>query len=756
MHQERADAALDLMAYTSGVKTNSRPSRRQLLQGSAALAAAETLAPLAPLAAAMKDAGPRRELPLPGGWRFLREDAAGAEAPGFDDRGWQPVALPHAFPLEWPAKPAPGLPNGAAEKDGQFYRGVGWYRLHLRLPRPLARSRGSYFLYFDGAATVADVYLNGRHLGQHRGNFAAFCFDATSALRPGGDNLLAVRVDNRWQADVPPLQGDFNIFGGLYREVRLLALSPVSISPLDYASPGVYILARRVTPTAAALELRAMLRNATARPVTVELEWLARDRRGRIAARAHARRRLAPGALNAISAARMRLPHPRLWQGRDDPYLYRIELRLRQPGGRELDRLAQNFGVRQFTVTPEDGFRLNGRRYPLHGANMHQDRPGLGRAVPYALLAEDYRTLAELGATSVRLPHYQHAQPSYDAADHNGIVVWTELGLVNRLESTTAFVGNAHQQLIELIKQNFNHPSVCFWSLYNELRFDYQGKRGMAAAALLEADAQAGKITLPWQQLFELQQSARQLDPSRLTTAATDQSALHPINFITDVICYNRYFGWYRGTPADWPDGLDQIYQRVRGRAPRRAIGVSEYGAGASLRQHEFPARQPKPGGHWHPEEWQCVVHEAAWGAMRQRPWLWNTLIWVLYDFASARRHEGDRRGENDKGLVSFDRRTRKDAFYFYQAQWTKRPMLHLNGRRFVTRPAGAAEFKAYSNCARVELWLDGRSLGETAGRDGVFTWKLDNLAAGRHALEARARSASGRRLRERYRFQAG
>ncbi len=735
-----------------------RPSRRQVLKASAALAGAEALSPLASFAASPGEAAaPRQVLPLLSGWRFFRGDAASAEATGFDDRAWQAITLPHNFPYRWPAQPTPNLPNGAAEFGGQYYRGLGWYRLRLRLPASLAAPPRSYFLQFDGAATVADVFVNGTRLGQHRGNFAAFCFDATSALKPGADNLIAVRVDNRWHRDVPPLAGDFNIYGGLYREARLLALAPVSISPLDHASPGIYILQRRVDRSAAQLALRAVLRNASSAPAAVSLEWIARDHAGGIVARARARRRLAPKALNLAVTTPMRIPRPRLWQGRDHPYLYRVELLLRNASGTLLDRVEQNLGLRSFTVTPDAGFRLNGQPYPLHGVNMHQDRPGLGRAVPYALLAGDLDPLVDMGATSLRLPHYQHAQPAYDAADRLGIVVWTELGLVNRvIASSPAFAANARRQLRELIKQNFNHPSVCFWSLYNELAFAYQGKRGLEAAALLEADAKAGKITLPWALLFDLQKLAKQLDPSRLTTAATAQAALHPINFITDVICYNRYFGWYDGTPGDWPSALDRIRRRVARRDPQRALGISEYGAGASIRQHEFPVRQPNPGGDWHPEEWQCIVHEAAWEAMRRRPWLWNTLLWVLYDFASSGRHEGDRRGENDKGLISFDRGIRKDAFYFYQAQWSPRPMLHLNGSRFSPRPAGAAAFKAYSNCAQVELLLDGVSLGVKSGQDRVFTWPLDYLAAGRHRLEARARAAAGRRLRDRYTFQAG
>ena len=735
------------MSPTRRPSTSTRPvhslTRRRALQlgAGAAAAGACAAAPSGVLAAGVQSpALARHSLPLLEHWRFWRADVTGAERPDFNDRAWPQVSLPHGMPYAWPGE--------AAEVEGQYYRGPGWYR--LRLPAlPHAPSGASWFLHFDGAATVADVYCNGQHLGTHRGAFAAFCFDASAAWRPHGENLIAVRVDNTWSADIPPIAGDFNVFGGLYREAHLLCLPAVSISPLDFASPGIYAIQQKVSRESARLELRAVLRNASARAAVCELHWQILDHAGQVVAAKQLPARLPAHGHQEFSAP-LSLAHPHLWHGRRDPYLYRLVASLRRQG-RVIDTVTQPLGLRFFHATSDRGFFLNGEPYPLHGVNVHQDRPVVGRAVPYPEIAQDFTPILELGATSVRLPHYQHAPTAYDACDRNGLVLWTEFGLVNRITHTPAFTASARQQLTELIRQNQNHPSVFFWSLFNELAFHEYPIRSAARAKALIGKRSTASGPVPWELVFNLNQLAHKLDSTRPTVAATDQAALHPMNFIPDLISYNRYYGWYRGTPEDWPKGLDGIHDAVEAVRPGRVIGMSEYGAGANPFQHQYPVTQPAPGGPFHPEEWQCIVHEHAWAAMRARPWLYNTQLWCMYDFASAGRHEGGVRGLNDKGLVSYDRRIRKDAFYFYQAQWSARPLVHICGRRFNPRPAGVAGFKVYSNCARVELFLNGKSLGTRSGRDHVFRWPQVVLAAGPLHLRAVARLRGGRELRDEY-----
>jgi beta-galactosidase len=297
---------------------------------------------------------------------------------------------------------------------------------------------------------------------------------------------------------------------------------------------------------------------------------------------------------------------------------------------------------------------------------------------------------------------------------------------VNDVAHTPAFTENAKQQLRELIKQNYNHPSIFCWSLYNELALakpDFEDERRLVT---------------------ELNDLAHSLDPARLTAAATHKEKIdHPVNWITDLTAFNRYFGWYTGGTDQWGPGLDKLYAAF----PDRCIGISEYGAGANVRQHEQrPTTKPRTGGAWHPEEWQATVHEAAWAAMKSRPWLWGTFVWNLADFAADQRNEGDQPGINDKGLVTYDRRTKKDAYFFYQANWTDRPMVHITGQRFSPRPAGLADIKIYSNCDTVELFINSRSLGVGQGSDvNVFTWLDVPLKEGANRVRA-VGSIQGRR----------
>jgi beta-galactosidase len=333
-------------------------------------------------------------------------------------------------------------------------------------------------------------------------------------------------------------------------------------------------------------------------------------------------------------------------------------------------------------------------------------------------VTRDYEIIREMGCTGVRLAHYQHPSYEYSLCDQLGLVTWAELALVNRIGPPSAFADNARQQLRELIKQNYNHPSICFWSLWNEL-----GPRD--------------QIVLPEQTkvLNSLNDLAHQLDPKRLTTAASHLPTDNPVHLIPDVIAFNKYFGWYSGTAEDWAAELDKMRSIVPG---DHAIGISEYGAGASIKQHEArPTTRPRTGGAWHPEQWQNLVHEQAWAAMKDRPWLWGTFLWVMFDFASDGRSEGDQFGINDKGLVTRDRRVRKDAFYLYKANWSDEPFVHITSRRFSPRRAGPAEVKVYSNCESVELFVNGRSLGRKTAADHVFVWPDVKLSSGKAKLRA-------------------
>ena len=646
-------------------------------------------------------------------WKFLKQGFPEAQAPDLNDTGWAVVELPHTY-------------NGLdAQTGAPYYRGPAWYRKELELPRVAAADVDKqFFLYFEGAGLTTEVYCNGRRAGGHMGMFAGFCVDITPFVNRAGRNVIAVRVDNAHNDHIAPLNGDFNFDGGLYRHVRLLALNALSISPLDDGGPGVYIKQVRVTPEKAELEITTLLRNASSNEIVAGLGYSIGDHAGNIVL-TNAGSRIVPAGATVSHVQTMTLANPHLWHGRKDPYLYEMTVEIFD-AQRCTDRLRQNLGLRFFHIDPDKGFFLNGQSHPLRGVCTHQDRPNKGRAVSDADYRQDLDIIHEMGATCVRMAHYQHAQASYDAADKLGLVVWAEDGLVNGVAHNQEFERNQEQQVRELIKQNFNHPSICFWSMYNELGNNGPHNLGCNLVRKLNAEA-------------------KRLDPTRPTTAADDCSQSNPVGYITDIIAFNRYPGWYGGKMTDYADTLDGIRKVMEAKAPGRCIGLSEYGAGASIFQHESHVTQPNPGAYWHPEEYQALLHEHAWAAIKDRPWLWGTFLWVMFDFASAFRHEGDHPGKNDKGMVTRDRKTRKDAFYFYKAQWATEPFVYITDRRFNCRPVPQAVWKVYANCPSVELMLNGRSLGLRQGVDGVFVWPETLLRVGPNHIRAIGTHSAGR-----------
>ncbi len=637
--------------------------------------------------------GPRVQVDLDPGWRFEnRDDPQGAETL-LDDSGWTAVDLPHTW-------------NALDGEDGgaNYRRGPAWYRRHLTVDPMLAGKR--LYLQFDGACFQADVYVNGKHLGSHLGGFARFRFDATDALQVGQDNLIAVRVDNG-ALGLIPLRADFTFFGGLYRPVSLIATEPVQISMMDYGSPGVFITQDKVTPARADLNIRAEIENYEDKGRKVEVETAVLDAAGRPAGTAESKFRLAAGDAVAI-VQNISIAEPHLWDGRADPYLYRVRVTV-LTDGKVRDRQIQPVGLRFFRVDPDHGFFLNGRYLDLHGVNRHQDRLDEGWAISPADEAEDFALVRELGCTALRMSHYQHSETWYERCDRAGIVVWAEVPFVGEALDTPAFLDNAKDQLRELIRQNYNHPAICFWSVGNETH----GKPAQHVVA-------------------ELASLAKAEDATRLSTYASDTAPADPRNWYTDIVGFNYYAGWYRDEVTALPAYLDSL----RAQHPGRAVGLSEFGAGASIYEHALPPVHPAPGGRFHPEEYQTYFHEAYWAALAARSYLWGKFVWCLFDFASDGRHEGDHPGRNDKGLVTYDRRTRKDAYYFYKANWSSEPVVYLASGRFIVRRKAETEVNVLSNAPEVELWLNGRSLGVERSPDHVFRWPGvtlrpgDNLAA--------------------------
>lgn len=652
----------------------------------------------------------RQYIGLDPGWRFLPGDEPRAAEPGFDDRSWQPVDLPHTW-------------NALDGEDGgnDYRRGPGWYRRHLYLDASFAGRR--LYLQFDGASLMADVYVNGVDLGNHKGGFARFRFDATGSLKTGADNVIAVRVDNG-HLGIPPTSADFTFFGGLYRDVSLLVTDPVQISAMDYASPGVFLEQVRVTADSATVLVRAEIENHSPVPreIDVGLKVIEAHQAGapwRIQASPFLRIHLEPNGSEGI-AKPVTITRPHLWNARADPYLYTVRVELHPvsadgSAGALSDAVEQPLGLRSFSVDPDRGFILNGGHLDLHGFNRHQDWPDKGWAISDAEEAEDFEIMRDSGATAVRVSHYQQSDSWYSRCDRSGIVAWAEIPFVNGALDTPEFLENAGQQLRELIRQNFNHPAICFWGVGNETS-------GPAADGVIAALARV----------------ARAEDPSRLSTYASNHDNADPKNWHTDVVAFNRYFGWYRGSLPDFAAWLD----RTRADYPKARFAMSEFGAGASINQHEENPGAPKPGGRFHPEEYQNIFHEAYWGALKDKPYIWAKFIWCLHDFASDGRNEGDQPGRNDKGLATYDRTVRKDAYFFYKANWSSDPVLHVTSSRFARRTEPATEVKVYSNAPEVALEVNGVSLGAKRDAAGgrVFIWTGVTLAPGANRVSASAK----------------
>ena len=647
----------------------------------------------------------RQDLVLDSGWKFIRQDVPRAQDVNIDDSSWSNLNLPHTW-------------NNLDGQDGKknYYRGVGWYRKHYTPAGNLAGRR--FFLKFDGAFLVTDVYVNGSHLGEHQGGFAAFVFDATPYLRAGADNLIAVKVNNAENTNIPPLSADFTFFGGLYRDVHLLMTDPVHISPLDYASPGVYLKTSDVSSNSADLRVTALLSNSTRAPETVLVRTVVTDASTNVVAVMTNFVTLLPaGASNAVAATTIARPH--LWNGLADPYLYQTFVELWR-GSKVVDVVAQPLGFRYFHVNPDKGFFLNGRHYDLHGVSMHQDWPDRGWAITEAQVNTNFMLLKEIGATAVRLSHYEHNDYTYQLADRNGIVLWSEIPLINRITESPAFYASARQQLTELIHQRYNHPSVICWGVFNEITL----RPGPSPVRLAR----------------QLARIAEEEDPTRPSTSAANASDDEPSNWCTELNAINKYFGWYNGRLGEFGPWADNIHLDY----PERCIGVSEYGAGASIYQHsEDPVSEPRNDGHYHPEEYENLYHEVHWQEMQARPFLWCKFVWNMFDFAVAGRNEGDTPGRNDKGLVTYDRQVRKDAFYWYKANWTTNPMVYITGHTFTNRLTNVITAKVYANCESVELFLNGASRGVATSTNRIFTWPV-TLSGGTNRVEAIGR-AGGR-----------
>ena len=584
------------------------------------------------------------------------------------------------------------LPHTWNAKDGQdggndYYRGTCWYVKDLT--RPEYPTGDQVYLEFLGAAMIADVYVNGKQLAHHEGGYSTFRVNITDELAE--TNTIAVAVNNEDNTICYPQKADFTFYGGLYRMVNLIIV-PRDHFELDYCgTPGI-----KVTPVV----------DLDAQKATVTVETWVSGSASSVSFEVNGETKSSPVADNHAQAEFV-IENVHLWDGINDPYLYTARASLTSS-----DTVSTRFGCRAFHMDPQEGFFLNGRPYLLRGVSRHQDFKDVGNALTLEHHKKDMEIIRELGATTLRLAHYQHAQEFYDLCDENGLIVWAEIPYITmHMKDARA---NTLSQMEELIVQNYNHPSIITWGLSNEIT---------AASAVNEDLLENHRL---------LNDLCHRLDATRPTTMAnvfmleTDS----PILEIPDINSYNLYFGWYLGELEQ----NDEFFDEYHAKYPDRVIGFSEYGADANP---QYQSTTPEKGDYT--ETYQTVYHEHMLQMIEARPWLWATHVWNLFDFAADGRDEGGKHGENQKGLVTIDRKTKKDAFYLYKAAWNKKdPFVHLCGKRYADRTEDVTEIKVYSNQPEVTLLVDGKEIATQTGKT-IFAFRVP--ITGAHMITAKADS---------------
>lgn len=618
------------------------------------------------------------------GWRFHKGAVdQGCEA-GLDDSRWETVSIPHTWNVD-DSFDTRGSDDGFDITFG-YYRGPAWYRKTIFVPKEDEGRR--LHVRFEAANKVADVWVNGQHVGNHIGGYSGFQFDITPYVAFGEENLIAVRVDNSYNYDIPPQSADYTMYGGIYRDAYLVKTAPAYIRRAQIATP-------EVSDERAALVTTALLVNTAETEFTGELEIVITDPHGVEVAATSVPVALGAGSSGEVAAHVKDLPRPLLWSP-DSPSLYAARVRLKQEHA-VADAITERFGLRWFSFDPDKGFFLNGKRLQLKGVNRHQDRQGYGNALPNSLHVKDIEMIKSMGANFLRLAHYPQDPAVLDACDRLGLLVWEEIPVV-RSVGKERFRENAKVMLREMITEHYNHPSVIVWGLMNEVI------------------RRQPKDQLHWsvELCQELHDLAHQLDPYRKTVQAQYKEEGTNIGDITDIRGWNRYFGWYYGSFEDFGPFIDEERQRY----PHRMLIISEYGAGSGRGRHvETPARGDFS------EEWQVAFHKAYWRQISERPWIAGSCAWLMFDFASDEKG-GSIRHINQKGLVDFGRNP-KDVFYFYQSVWTEEPMVYIVSHTWLERSGERGESKAievFSNCDRVELFLNEVSLGS---KTAPFTWDV-------------------------------
>lgn len=593
-------------------------------------------------------------------WLFIKEDIDINK----DGINFENVNVPHTW-------------NAIDGSDGgdDYYRGRCWYRKTLDIINP--NENGKVFLEFRGVNSSCEVYLNKEYVGRHDGGYSTFRFDITSFVKD--ENVLDVCADNRYTDKVYPQKADFTFYGGIYRDVNIIYTENTHFDLEYFGGEGLMITPKVKEDLKGTLEVKCFVKGSE----DYKLDITIFDSEGKEFAKLE----------NNTSKE---LDNIHLWDSVNDPYLYKCTAKLIVKD-KEVDEVSDYFGFRSFSVDPKKGFFLNGRSFPLHGVCRHQDRKLMGNAITKAEHEEDIALIKEIGANTVRLAHYQHDDYFYDLCDKEGFVVWAEIPYISRHMVNAN--DNTVSQMTELIVQEYNHPSICFWGVSNEITMFHNDIKDM-----LENHKRLNDL-------------CHTLDPTRLTTLAC-YSVCAPFNksaHITDVVSWNLYLGWY--VPGFFLNDLWFFFFKLF--YPKRVIGMSEYGAEGMPNLHSL---HPRRGDNT--EEYQIKYHEYMLKFYEKATYLWATHVWNMFDFAADARNQGGEPGMNHKGLITYDRKTKKDSFYLYKAYWTNEPMVHITGKRFENRTGSKLYVKVYSNQEEVSLYNNG-TLIETKKGNKVFNFKL-------------------------------
>ena len=601
-------------------------------------------------------------------WEFLK----GVSEIGAAEVG-ESITIPHTW-------------NATDGQDGgnDYFRGTCLYRKVFR--SDLLPKTKKYYLEINGANSSADVYMNSKRLAHHDGGYSTWRVNITGYLRT--ENTLCILVDNAPNEEVYPQVADFTFYGGIYRDVNIVCVEETHFD-LEYFGGKGLVITPEIAETAANVKIDTYVNDMEKGD---EISFCIFDADGNAVAQCQ----------SATTSAALTIEDVHLWNGRIDPYLYTAEVAIIR-GGEKIDQISSRFGCRTFRIDAETGFILNGKEYPLHGVSRHQDRWQIGNALLPEHHLEDMDLICEVGANTIRLAHYQHDQYFYDLCDERGMVIWAEIPYISRHMSDGN--DNTMSQMRELIVQNYNHPSICVWGLSNEITMD----------GAKDPDLIANH--------HKLNDLVHEMDKTRPTTVACismcdiDEKYVH----ISDVVSYNHYFGWYGGSLDEYGTWYDKFHEKY----PNKPIGCSEYGCEA-LNWHNS---NPESGDYT--EEYQAIYHESLIRQLFTRKYIWSTHVWNMFDFGADARAEGGENGQNHKGLITIDRKYKKDAFYTYKA-WLVSPdvdpFVHICGKRYVDRVEEVTKVTVYSNLREVELFVNGESIGKKSAEDHFFYFEVQNI----------------------------